>query len=154
MDGARDSPRTMQAFIGVFFLSLRAYRSLSVNFYHWEPVDHLQGSLGPPQKSLKKKSPGASGPGTPPRVWKSLEKVWRVWKKSRKGPDRLFRDFFQTLGGRRSRETFFRLFRGFGPRGPERPLKMVNGFPILSIYCRNMLLGFGGNFARFFGPPK
>ena len=94
----------------------------------WEPVDHLQGSLGPsgletPKKSEKRLP--ASGPGPP----ESLEKVS---KKSFRDLSRLFPDsrdffetFFQTLGGfrgRRPQETFFRLFWGFKPGGPERPL--------------------------------
>ena len=63
-------------------------------------------SLGPkPRKSLKRVSRTVR-PGEPPRVW----------KRSRKSPDSLEKvpkDFF---------ETFFRLFRGFGPGGPERLL--------------------------------
>ena len=49
-----------------------------------------------------KKSPRASGPGTPRESGKSLENVRRVWKKSRKGPkktcSRLFPDFFGVSG--------------------------------------------------------
>ena len=68
------------------------------SYQEWEPVDHLQGSLGPggPKKS-QKSLPGPLARGPP-----------RVWKKSRKGleslekvPKRLFRDLFQTLGGAR-----------------------------------------------------
>ena len=67
----------------------------------WEPIGHLQGSLGPsapetPKKS-EKKSPGASGPGTPRESGKSLEKVPK--------------DFF---------ETFSRLSGGPGAGGPGR----------------------------------
>ena len=93
----------------------------------WEPVGHLQGSPGPsgrpgpkPQKSLKKGSRVRSPP-------ESLEKVSKKSgeseKKSRKGPERLIQDFFQTLGGPRD---FFQTFRGFGPGGPAR-LQAVNG---------------------------
>ena len=54
----------------------------------------LQGSLGPsgpetPGKKSEKSLPGPEAPGPP----ESLEKVWqksRVWKKSRKGPDKTF----------------------------------------------------------------
>ena len=97
----------------------------------WEPVDHLQGSLGPSGPETLKKSESLPGPEPP-----------RVWKKSRKSLSGPFRDFFQTrqtfsrlfpdsrgVPGPEARETFFRLFRGFGPGGPERPLKMVNGLP-------------------------
>ena len=74
-----------------------------------EPVDHLQGSLGP--KKSETSLPGPPGPKPPKRVCKKSRKsLEKVWKKSRKGPERLFRDFFQTL------------FGGFGPGGPERPL--------------------------------
>ena len=62
-----------------------------------------------------KKSPGAG----PPKVWKksgkSLESLEKVSKRSRK-------DFFETfsrLSGAPGPETFSRLFRGFGPGGPE-----------------------------------
>ena len=50
-------------------------------------------------------------------------KVYVPFSGPRKGPRRLFRDFFQTLGGSRG----WRLFSdwGFGPGGPERTL--VNG---------------------------
>ena len=85
------------------------------------PLTIYRGLSGP-LKSLKKVSRGLR-PRDPPRVW----------KKSRKSLSGPFRDFFQTLQtfsrlfpdsvrGRRPRETFFRLFRGFGPGGPERPL--------------------------------
>ena len=95
---------------------------------HWEPVDHLQGSLGPsgpetPKKS-EKKSPGASGPGTPRESGKSLEKSGESGKSLEKvpkdffetfsrlsggpgagGPGRLFSDFFGVSRARRARET-------------------------------------------------
>ena len=70
-----------------------------------------------PKKS-EKSLPGPPGPGPP-------ESLQKVSKKS-------FRDFFETFSrlsgaprgprGRRPRETFVRLFRGFGLGGPERPL--------------------------------
>ena len=66
------------------------------------PVDHLQGSLGPPgPKTLKKsekKSPRASGHAVP-------RKTEKISKK--KGLSRPFQDFFQT----RSRD-FFETFSG------------------------------------------
>ena len=99
---------------------------------NWEPVGHLQGSLGPsrPERPEKvwKKSPGASGPSPPRESGKSLEGLEKVSKV----PKRHFWELFQTLGGPwglRPRETFSRLFRGFGPGGPERPLQMANGLP-------------------------
>ena len=87
----------------------------------WEPVDHLQGSLGPSGPEIRKKSEKVSRglrPGTPRESGKSPRKSLG---KSLEGPERLFRDFFQTLGGSRPRETFFQTFPGFGPGGPERP---------------------------------
>ena len=77
------------------------------------PLAMEQRSLGPSgpetQKKSEKSLPGPEAPGPP----ESLEKVS---KKSFGSFSRLFSDspdFF---------ETFFRLFRGFGPGGPERPL--------------------------------
>ena len=64
---------------------------------------------------------------TPRESGKSLEKVW---KKSRKGPERLFRDFFQTLGGPGAGGPG-RLFSDFfgvpGPEGPRDPCKWPTG---------------------------
>ena len=99
----------------------------------WEPVGHLQGSLGPsgprnPEKvkSLKQVSRGLRQ-GGPPRVWKksgkSLESLEKV-------PKRLFRYFFQTLGGprgRRPQETFSDFFGVSGPEGPRDPCKWPTG---------------------------
>ena len=48
---------------------------------------------------------------------------------------RLFRDFFQILGGSGAagpRDTFFRLFWGFGPKGPRDPCKWSTGSQIYS----------------------
>ena len=62
---------------------------------------------------------------------KKSEKVWRVWKKSWKGPEKAFSRLFWTLRGsrgQRPQETCFRLFRGFRPGGRGRLLQMVNGF--------------------------
>ena len=70
----------------------------------WEPVGHLQGLSGPPgpkpRKNLKKVSRGLRPRGPPESLekvskksresGKSLEKVSRVWKKSRKGPENTF----------------------------------------------------------------
>ena len=95
----------------------------------WERVGHLQGSLGPsgpetPTKS-EKSLPGPPAPGPP----ESLEKVW---KKSRKGPEKTFSKLFpDSLGaqGRRPRETFFRFFGVSGPEGPRDACKWPTGFP-------------------------
>ena len=81
----------------------------------WEPVGHLQGSLGPsrPQTPTKseKSLPGPPAPGPPRESGTSLEKVGRVWKKSRKGPERLFPDFVGVSG----------------PEGPRDPCKWPTG---------------------------
>ena len=77
----------------------------------WEPVDHLQRSLGP-EKDLKlseKSLPGPPAPGPPEsleKVSKNLESLKKVSKRSRKTFSRLG-DFFTLLGfrARRARET-------------------------------------------------
>ena len=50
----------------------------------WEPVGHLQGSLGPSWPETPKKSekslPGSPAPGPPESLEKVPEKVRRVWK--------------------------------------------------------------------------
>ena len=75
----------------------------------------LSAPPGPkPQKSLKKVSRGLQ-PRGPPKVWKKSGKSLKSLEKSRKGPEKTFRDFFQTLGGPRARrpwETFFQTFSG------------------------------------------
>ena len=69
----------------------------------WEPVDHLQGSLGP------------SGPETPKKSEKSLpeslEKVSKKSGESGKSLEKVPKDFF---------ETFSRLSGGPGAGGPGR----------------------------------
>ena len=128
-----------------------ASHSVKLSTKTWEPVGHLQGSLGPSPKPQKrpetsknlgtrwpftglsktpKKSekslPGPPAPGPP----ESLEKVSKksresVWKKSRKGPEKTFSRLFPDSRGPRGRrplETFFRHFRGFGLGRLERPL--------------------------------
>ena len=92
----------------------------------WEPARPLQRSLG--QKSLEnvsrglrprdpkkspKKSRGQSG--------KSPESLGKVSGECFWSIPGLFGDFLGSQG-RRPRETFSRLFRHFGPGGPERPL--------------------------------
>ena len=107
-------------------------------WYFWEPARPLQRPPGPemPKKSRKcllgppardpKKSRKSLGdsPGSLGRVsGKCLESVFGV-----------FRDFLETfLGsrGRSPRETFSRLFRHFGPWGPERPLQGAGWLPML-----------------------
>ena len=91
----------------------------------------LSGPPGPkPRKSLEKVSRGLR-PGDPRESGKSLGKVFRDLFETFSRLSRLFRDLFQTLGGsrgRRPRETFFRLFRGFGPvSGPGDPCKWSTG---------------------------
>ena len=99
---------------------------------NWEPARPLQRSLGPSGPEMPKESrkclpsPPAAGPqkvskrsrGQSGKSPESLRKVsgecfWSVLG--------LFGDF---LGSRRRRprKTFSRLFRHFGPGGPERPL--------------------------------
>ena len=115
-------------FLEFLFFGLRGFPFFLGSFFHFfsrdfrfgNPLAIYRGLSGPPgpkrRKSLKK-VPRESG--------KSLEKVFSG----------RFRDFFQTLEtfsrlfadsrgprGWRPQETFFRLFRGFGPGGPERPL--------------------------------
>ena len=83
-----------------------AIKSSSTQF--WEPVDHLQGPLGPSGPETPKKSEkvsGASGPRTP----ESLEKVSK--SQTGKGLEKVPKDFF---------ETFFPDSRG--APGPEAPL--------------------------------
>ena len=76
-------------------------------------------------ENVSKMSPGASGPGTPKSLQKvsgTVRKVSGECQKSLFGLfPRLFGDF-SGFRGRRPRETFSRLFRHFGPEGPERPL--------------------------------
>ena len=103
----------------------------------WEPVDHLQGSLGSgPERSLYyickvwKKSPGASGPGTHWESGQSLEKVFRDLFETFSRLSRLFRDFFQTLGGPGPEVSgvFFSDFFGVsGPVGPTDLCKWSMG---------------------------
>ena len=110
--------------------SIRAFGPLQ----GWEPVDHLQGSLGPsgperPPKKSEKSLPGPPAPG-PPRVWKkarkSLESLEKVSKRSRKTFSRDFFQDFRGVRGRRPRETFFSDFFGVSQarRARETP---VNG---------------------------
>ena len=78
---------------------------------YWEPVGHLQGSLGPSEpetpKMSEKSLQGPPAPGPP-----------RVWKKSRKG---LFGTFWRHFPDSRDFfETFSRLSGGPGAGGPER----------------------------------
>ena len=82
----------------------------------------LQGVPGPPgpkcRKSLKKVVLGLSA--------RSAKKVPQKSKKSRKSAkERHFRDFFDffsaLFGTGRSGTTFLRLFRHFGPGGPDTP---------------------------------
>ena len=71
-----------------------------------EPSRELQESLGPSGPEIPKKSE-KSLPG-PPALGSQ-----KVWKKSRKVPNRHCRDFFQTF------RTFSRLFRAPGPEAPK-----------------------------------
>ena len=89
----------------------------------WEPVDHLQGSLGPPKPRKKSENVllGLWGfrLGPPREPEKSLESLERS-RRSRQ-------DFFQTLGGVRGqrlrRESFFRFSGVSGPEGLRDPCK-------------------------------
>ena len=108
------------------FESSRGWRGMARQVLNhsksWEPVDHLQGSLGPSEpktpKKSEKKSLGASSPRTP----ESLEKV-SSGKSLKKVPKDFFETFSRLSGGGsrgwRPRETCFRLCWGFGPGGPE-----------------------------------
>ena len=81
----------------------------------WDPVEHLQGCLGPSGPETPKKSeksllgPPALGPP------ESLKSETKVFADSR--------DFFQTLGGgsRAPEDSDFFGVSG-GPGGPEKPL--------------------------------
>ena len=90
----------------------------------WDPVDHLQGSLGPsgpetPTKS-EKSLPGLRPRGPPRESGKSLEKVFRDLFETFSRLSRLFRDFFPDSP---APGDFFQTFSGsLGPGGPERPL--------------------------------
>ena len=106
-------------------------------FTPWEPVGHLQGSLRPSGPETPNKSE-KSLPGPEGRAPESPEKVWKESRESGKSPEkvpkRLFRDFFQTLGGPGAGgffQTFFRLFQTFfrlsGPEGPKDPCKWPTG---------------------------
>ena len=86
------------------------------------PYRGLSGPPGPKcRKSLENLSQGLR-PGTPKKSPKSPEKVQKHSPDTfgRLSPG-LFGDFFGSPD-RRPRETFSRLFRHFGPEGPERPL--------------------------------
>ena len=106
----------------------------------WEPARPLQRSLAPsgpemPKKSRKCLENVSRGlrPRTPHKVskksrgqsGKSPESLRRVSGKCLESVFGVFRDFLETFWGSRGlrpRETFSRLFRHFGPGGPERPL--------------------------------
>ena len=98
------------------------------------PLTICRGLWGPPgpkpRKSLKRVSRGLR-PREPPRVWKKSGKSLLGPRRDFSRLSRLFETFSRLSGGPGAggQETFFRLFREFGPGGPERPLQMVNGFP-------------------------
>ena len=102
----------------------------------------LSGPLGPKHEKVWKKSPHASGPGSPRESGKSLEKVWRVWKKSTKGRERPFRDFFETLQtsrGRRHLSDFFRHFQSFsGFRAQRARDTPLNGQRVPNLTPKNI----------------
>ena len=79
-----------------------------------EPSRELQESLGPSGPEILKKSekslPGPPAPG-PPKVWKKSRKSPQRLKKSWNICSGLFRDF-QGPQGRRCRETLFHFFFG------------------------------------------
>ena len=94
----------------------------------YEPVDHFAGSLRPPRDPEKSEK---CLPGPP--VWKSLEKVSRVGKKSRKGPEKTLSRLFPDPRRRPGRVSSD-FFRGLGPEGPRDPCKWstVTSLPNLS----------------------
>ena len=100
----------------------------------WEPVDHLQGSLGPSGPETPKKSekslPGPPAPGPP----ESLEKVSKKSGESGKSLEKVPKDFFETfsrLSGGPGAGGPGRLFSDFfgvsGPEGPRDPCKWSTG---------------------------
>ena len=110
----------------------------------WEPVGHLQGSLGPSGPETPKKSekslPGLR-PRDPPAVWKksrksleSLEKVSKESGESGKSLEKVPKDFFETFpwlsggpgaGGSWAFSSDF--FRVSGPEGQRDPCKWPTG---------------------------
>ena len=75
-----------------------------------------------------------SGPKPRKKPKKVSKESFRVLVETFSRLSRLFQDFFQTLGGPwgwRPRETFFRLFRGFGPS---------DGFPSIEVAYVSVLV--------------
>ena len=119
----------------------RPKRNTKRRFLDWEPARPLQGSLTPSRPEMPKKSRKCLA-GPLDRVPEKVSKKSR--EQSGKSPESLrkvsgecfwtfsglFGDFFR-VPGQRPRETFSRLFRHFGPGGPERPLQGAGWFPIL-----------------------
>ena len=83
-------------------------------YFHmfWEPARPLQRSLGP-------FGPVALGNSAKRLFRHSLETLRRL--------PGLFLSPFGDFWGRRPRQPFSRLFRHFGPEGPERPLTVRGG---------------------------
>ena len=87
----------------------------------------LSGPLGPKPRKSQKKVSGASGPRPPRESGKSLEKVSRVWKKSRKGPEKTFSRLCPDSWGGPGPEALGDFFQIFWVGGPT--LEEPKGHP-------------------------
>ena len=132
-------------------------------FLSWEPVGHLQGSLGPSWPETPRKSEKSLlGPLAPdPR---------ESGKKSRKSLSGSFRDFFQTLqtfsrlfldslgdkfgeslGGSQATPSFWEV-PGLPRKFPKLPRKFFGDFPeVLSLWNFTAIQGFPRSFPDFPG---
>ena len=130
-------------------LSLGRFRGIPTTkflYVSWEPVGHLQGSLGlsgpKPWKSLKKVSWGLR-PQDPPRVWKksrkSPESLEKVSKRSRKTFSRLFPECRGVPGLEAPGDFFSDFFRVSGPESPRDPCEWPTGSQYVRFLYRFFL---------------